>query len=631
MCGIAGFYCKKQLYTSSHLEMMTNSMPHRGPDASGYYISPNQLYGLGHRRLSIIDLSSSANQPMTSHNGKYVMVFNGEIYNFKSIAQRLIKEFGYQFKTTSDTEVLLEAFVQFGKNFVEMLNGMFTIAILEIESNELTLYRDRLGVKPLYYFWDGQNFAFASELKAIIANTLIKPTLTINQSAIYYYLHLGYIPAPFSIYNEVNKMNKGTYFIINNEGLDEKKYWQPENIIESNTVASKFDDTKKQLNDLLLSATELRMISDVPFGTFLSGGIDSSLVTAMAQRNSSVPINTFSIAFKESKYNEAKYARSVAKHLGTNHHEFEVSEKEVLPLISKLPFAFDEPFADSSALPTMLVSQLAKKHVTMTLSGDGGDELFMGYGMYNWAARLNHPLLPLVKPLLVKGLQALGNKYQRGAMVFNYPNKANLKSHLFSQEQYLFSEFELKDLLVDNTDIKDINLNEFPNSKRKLSTKEQQSLFDLNFYLPDDLLVKVDRASMQFSLETRSPFLDYRVVAFALNMPEQFKVKGNIKKYILQEVLFDYVPRNLFNRPKWGFSIPLENWLRSDLKYLIDNYLSEEAITKGGLVNYKKVHQLKEAYFAGKHYLYNRLWALIQLQQWIIYINNNEHEPNNNI
>jgi asparagine synthase (glutamine-hydrolysing) len=613
MCGISGFYSHNNPFSKEDLIKMTEVMKHRGPDAAGYYYEG--FIGLGHRRLSIIDVSSAANQPMYSQSGRFVIVFNGEIYNFQEIKRDLLLEKQINFATSSDTEVVLEAFALWGPGFVHKLNGMFAIAIFDKNEKKLFLFRDRIGIKPIYYFYDGSCFAFSSELKGLLANDFIKNESKLNHVAINEFLHLGYIPEPHSVFEKINKFPSGHYAIISDNDFKLIKYWSPEE-----KIVGKYDidivEAKAKLKELLVSSVKYRLICDVPFGTFLSGGIDSSLVTAIAQSVNDTPVNTFSIGFQESKYNESGYAHSVAEYLGTHHHEFTVTEKDAMELIPDLINVFDEPFADSSAIPTMLVSKLARQHVTMTLSGDGGDELFMGYGAYKWARKLNNPLLKTFHNHIYSGLSKLGNKYKRAAHLFDYQNYEDIKSHIFSQEQYLFKRNEISQLLSEDIYQK-ISLDEHF-TINNLSAASSQALFDLKYYLKDDLLVKVDRSSMKYSLETRVPILDYRIVEFALNLPEKFKINGNIQKYLLKEVLYDYVPKSYFNRPKWGFSIPLQKWLKGDLKYLIDDYLSESMLEKFQVLNKKMVADLKYRFFNKNHdYLYNRLWLLIVLQKFL--------------
>ena len=615
MCGIAGYYSNNSSFSETELKAMTNTLAHRGPDAKGYFI--DDTIGLGHRRLSIIDISASANHPMISGCGRYIIIYNGEVYNFKEIAFQLKQlKPSLNFKTTSDTEVIIEAFTHWGEQFIEQLNGMFAFAIYDKINKELFIYRDRLGIKPIYYFWDENNFIFASELKSL-KQLKNKINFKINPLAINEFLHLGYIPEPHSIYENIHKLPSGTYFKIKGNRLIKCQYWNARDKIQPQ-IETNFTNAKQTLTNLIESSVKYRMVSDVPFGTFLSGGIDSSLVTAVAQKFSDQPINTFSIGFKETKQNEAGFAKNVAKHLKTNHYEWIVTQKEALNQVSQLPEIYDEPYADSSAIPTLIVSQFAKKHVKMTLSGDGGDELFMGYGAYKWAKRLATPLLNVLGKPLAMGLSTRGEKYRKAEELLKYKDPGTLKSHIFSQEQSLFSRQEIKNLVHPNF-YTGINLNEnYENLNRTLLPEEQQALFDINYYLKDDLLVKVDRATMHHSLETRVPLLDYRLVEFALNLSPSLKLKNGEAKYLLKQVLYEYVPKKLFDRPKQGFSIPLADWLKNDLRFLIEDYLSEKTIKKHGIVNYEIVAELKKQFLINNNnFLYNKIWLLIVLHQWL--------------
>lgn len=607
MCGIAGFYQTQQILDAEDLKRMTDAQPHRGPDAAGY--SMIGIVGLGHRRLSILDLSDAANQPFYSADKRFVVVYNGEVYNFREMQ----KELKTPCQTTSDTEVILNAYIEWGSDCVNRFNGMFAFAIYDSVKEEVFIGRDRLGIKPLYYYYKDGVFAFSSELKGILA---LQPKLkfSIDKQAIHDYLLLGYIPEPLSICKEIRKFPAGHVGVLSRTGFQLNSFW---NIYDKFTPNTLSDESlaHKTLSELLDSAVKYRMISDVPFGTFLSGGIDSSIVTAFAQKNAPSPINTFSIGFKEGKYNEATFAKAVANHLGTNHHEFMVSESDAIELLDQMVDAMDEPFADSSVIPTMLVSKLARKHVTMTLSGDGGDELFLGYGSYNWAERMSKPWVKIARKSIHALLSRSGNNRQeRAAHHFNYPHYDSIRTHIFSQELYYFSEQEILKLTIGETLRPSVN-GKHPHLPRKLRPSEEQALFDLTHYLKDDLLAKVDRSTMQFSLETRVPLLDYRIVEFALNLDPSLKVKNGQSKYLLRQVLFDLVPKELFDRPKWGFSIPLDRWMRTDLSYLIDKYLSREQCEKHSIINYDILRNYIDDFRNGKDYYYNRLWQVIVLHK----------------
>ncbi|MBA3900249.1 MAG: asparagine synthase (glutamine-hydrolyzing) [Bacteroidetes bacterium] len=607
MCGINGFY--SNTFNQDALLKMNLTLSHRGPDAEGFFFDESSGAGLGHTRLSILDLSDAANQPFHSSNNRYVMAYNGEVYNFKEIAQEL----NISLKTTSDTEVILEAFVKWGPEFVNRLNGMFALAIYDKAEKQMFLFRDRLGIKPLFYYLGENSLVFASELKAIQSLKEIKND--INPKAVYDFLHLGYIPEPHSIYQNIYKFPAGHFAVFDGKNLSIKPYWKIEEKFKTETQKD-FKKAKSEFKDLMESAVKYRMISDVPFGTFLSGGIDSSLVTAIAQKLSDKPIKTFTIGFKDAKFNEAEHAKKVSHYLKTDHHEQFVSYKDAIQLTEEIIDSYDEPFADSSAIPTMLVSKMAREHVTMTLSGDGGDELFMGYGWYKWAKRLNKPFLksiPFSHETLAK--IPISDKYKR-ALNLLLINNYNFESHIVSQEHYLFSQSELQKLLLNNDLIFTPDIN-FDNLPRKLNQMEKQALYDIKYYLKDDLLVKVDRASMKSSLEARVPLLDYRIVEFALNLDESMKYHKGELKYFLKQVLYDYVPEEYFNRPKWGFSIPLSLWMKNELKYLITDFLSPEIINRYGIVSVPYTKMLINRFFKGDNYLYNRLWALIILHKFL--------------
>lgn len=634
MCGLAGFYSEEGFFNTDDLKSMTNALIHRGPDAEGFFY--DETCGLGHTRLSIIDLSSRANQPMTSANDRYMIIYNGEIYNFREIGARLKLPVTLSgpshLKTSSDTEVILESFVQSGVDFVHQLNGMFVIVIYDKLNQELYLFRDRIGIKPLYYFWDGKNFAFASELKAL--KRLNRIDKRINVSAINNFLHLGYIPAPFSIYEDIHKMPAGSWIKVNKNGIETQKYWTIKGAL-SNRIITDDEEALVKLSDLIISSVQYQLKSDVPFGVFLSGGIDSSLLTAQAVGLSIVKVNTFSIGFEENSHNESEYAKAVAKYLGTDHHEFIVSYKDAIDLIESILDTYDEPFADSSSIPTMLVSKLAKQHVTVTLSGEGGDELFYGYGAYKWAKRLDNPMVNSFRKPAAWLFNRMSSRYQRVAKLLDYDSTTYLKSHIFSQEQYLFSEKELKEVLQQDFYLGNslnhlqvatnamTNLEVFMSGKnsireRKLNSMEQQAIFDLMYYLQDDLLTKVDRASMRYSIETRVPYLDHRVIEFALNLSPDLKFKNGISKYILKKILYQYIPKELFDRPKQGFAIPLNKWLHNELNYLIEDNLNKTVIEKFNVVKFEEVQTLITGFRNGKDYLYNRIWLMIILHKWLI-------------
>lgn len=609
MCGICGYYSVSGIFSRDDLEKMTTSLAHRGPDSDGFFHFEN--IGLGHRRLSIIDLSSSANQPMHSHDGRYVMVYNGEVYNFNEIKEELLTlNSSLRFSTSSDSEVILAAFAHWGPEFVNKLNGMFAIVVYDRQEKVLFLFRDRIGVKPLYYFYDGKNFAFASELKALKTSEFISNNIALNFLAVNQFLHLGYIPEPHSVYDKIFKFPAGSCGRIGSKGFVIEKYWSIDEKISETPITDE-NEAKERLKELLVSSVKYRMISDVPFGTFLSGGIDSSLVTAIAQSVSSEPLKTFTIGFREGTHDESQYAEKVSDYLGTKHYSYILDEKDAEALIPELSGIYDEPFADSSAIPTLLVSKMAKQNVTMTLSGDGGDELFMGYGAYNWAERLEKQYVKIFRGPIRSSLAQMGERYQRASHLFEKLPSHQLCSHIFSQEQYLFSRTEIKKLLNPEY-YREICFEGATPLARQMTPSEKQSLFDLKYYLKDDLLVKVDRASMHHSLETRVPLLDYRIVEFAYNLHPSLRNSKGISKYLLKKVLYDYVPQKYFDRPKWGFAIPLAKWMKGEKNEDLGKKENES------IFNAAEIRKVRNAFYSNsRNYYYNRVWALKVLEKYI--------------
>ncbi len=617
MCGISGYISSPGRLDKQDFVRATNAIKHRGPDAEGFYENEQHSLFLWHKRLSIIDLSSASNQPFFSNCGRYVMVYNGEVYNYKEIKEQL----QLVTRTTGDTEVILEAYAKIGVRSFEMLNGMFAFAIYDILEQKIILCRDRIGIKPLFYYWDGVQFAFASEIKML--KVLPGFNKTINYDSIPEFLHLGFIPEPYTIYKHVSKFPAAHFSIFSlgdifkpNFTVPVNSYWKLKDAIEPVAVKD-FTTTKKQLKELLIDSVEKQLISDVPVGTFLSGGIDSSLITAMAAQLKKDKVKTFSIGYDTKKYDESEYALQVAKHLGTEHHAFRLTEDEVEEILSDIIFQYDEPFADSSAYPTMIVSKLARQHVTVTLSGDGADELFLGYGMYKWASRLSNPVVQFLRKPVFFATQHADSIIKRGGLLLDYSSIDHIRSHIFSQEQYLNSEKDLKHLLLEENFSFDRFNREVDSGKRILTPKGKQSFWDINYYLKDDLLVKVDRASMRYSLESRVPYLDHRVVEYAVNIDADLRYHKGISKYILKEILYDYLPRALFDRPKWGFALPLPHWMKGRFNYLLDKYLDSTIINNYDILTNLYVQDLKDRFMAGEDYLYGRLWTIILLHWWL--------------
>ena len=608
MCGISGIYCNFRSSDIISAYRMASSMYHRGPDHTGYFT--DEYIALAHNRLSIIDLSDKAHQPMLSKCGRYVISYNGEVYNFKELAQR----YNLSLESRSDTEVILKLFIINGENFVAELNGMFAIALYDRQKMELFLYNDRLGIKPLFYSQSQDSFQFASELKAIVALPRIKHNLKINKDAISRYFHLGFIPAPYTIYDNVYKLEPGSMMKISIDNVKKRRWWEIDSSkISQNTIKNEAQ-AMEELDSLLNDSVKTRLISDVPVGTLLSGGIDSSLVSAIAAKHATNQLNTFCIRFEHERYNESEWAKKIAMHIGSKHHELTVTANEALDFLPKMISTYDEPFADTSAIPTMLVSKMAAEHVTVTLSGDGGDELFHGYGSHLWANRLSNPIISPFKGVIGTALSLGNSRLQRISSLFQI--NPNLQTHIFSQEQYLFTDSELAELL--NIELATAWIPQSSLSERKLTPAETQAIFDTKYYLPDDLLAKVDRASMLFGLENRVPLLDYRITEWALNLDPKLKIKNGQGKYILKQLLSKYVPNELFNRPKQGFSVPLKEWMKNELYALFMDYLSPEMIRKFNVVNVKYVETLKTRFFIkNMDYLYNRLWLIAALHMWL--------------
>lgn len=591
---------------------------HRGPDAEAIYLNDDHTVALGHTRLSIIDLSQQANQPMKSADERYVIVFNGEIYNFKEVRKRIetIRP-GTVFLTHSDTEVILHAFSIWGIGMVKQLEGMFAIAIFDSVDDKLFLFRDRLGKKPLYYFLNDHCFVFGSEIKSLLQNSVVRAAKEVDIHAVHEFVHLGYIPEPKTIFRHIKKFPSGSVGVIRTDFLlNLQHYWRPEDALEEAVDVKNASGT---FRSLLHHAVQQRLISDVPLGTFLSGGTDSSLVTAIASEYVSGKLKTFSIGFKERAFDEQQFAKQVAACLKTDHHDYVLAESEAVNMLEKYIEHFDEPFADTSSIPTMLVSKLARKEVKVALTGDGGDELFQGYGSYSWAQRLSNPLLRLYRRPLSFGLQLLrDSRLKRVAHLLQRVNASETRSHIFSQEQYFFSGSEIKNkLLREGSTYIPFNYNDPILKTLHLNEAEKQAFFDLKFYMKDDLLVKVDRASMYYALECRCPLLDQSVVEFALGLPYAMKLHGGVSKWMLKEQLKEYLPDQLIYRQKWGFSIPLAQWLKSKLSYLIDDYLNNETVEEIGLVKVTYVKELKSRFVRGEDYLYNRIWILIVLHKWM--------------
>lgn len=641
MCGIAGVVADPGISIErQRLATMTDVITHRGPDDSGIWISPEGNVGLGHRRLSIIDLSSLGAQPMLSASGRYAVAFNGEIYNFPDL-RRELEAAGFQFRGHSDTEVMLAAFESWGiEATLQRLTGMFAFGVWDAHEQALWLARDRIGIKPLYYSTSSGQLTFASELRALVVWQGTVPG--VSAQGLTDYLRLGYVPGPLSIFESIYKLPPGHYAVYRHGVLSEAKaYWQLSRVIQQGMRESYADSQNAidALEEKLRIAVASHMIADVPLGAFLSGGVDSSTVVALMQTQSSRPIKTFSIGFHEQGYNEAEHAKAVARHLGTEHTELYVSDADARAIIPQLPDVYDEPFADPSQIPTLLVSQLARHHVTVALSGDGGDELFAGYNRYVFVAQFWQRLkrLPLaVRKLASHALSTFspaawdaffqaaspflpprflpalpGQKMHKIASIL--PARTLLALHSRLIAQWATPQAVLGSQWLNNTLSGEHRLAQ----QVDLSAAEQQMAWDAQTYLVDDILTKVDRASMRFGLEARVPLLDHNVVEFAWRIPMSMKLKDGNGKWILRQLLYRHVPKELIDRPKMGFSVPVDEWLRGSLRGWAENYLTEKRLNEEGYLDTRVVRQTWEQHLKGRVNAGGQLWTLLMFQTWL--------------
>lgn len=623
MCGICGFISKQNI-SLDQLKQMNDTMYHRGPDDSGVEIFPMKngyQIGMAQRRLSILDLSPLGHQPMHSKNGRISVIYNGEIYNFLEIRQEL-KD--YPFVSTCDTEVIIAAYLKWGIDCVNKFNGMFAICLYDRETDDVYLVRDRIGKKPLYYEMDGENLIFASELKPLMAREGFQKK--IRKEVLSRYLFQQYINAPDTVFENVYKLEPGAVLRFRYGEIKTWKYWDIKEVyhkMQENPVTD-YEQAKTELKELLKKSVASRMIADVPLGAFLSGGYDSSLMTAIAQEHSKEPVKTFSIGFNEKRYNEAKYAKEVANHLGTKHTELYIDEKEMFELVESIPKYYDEPFADSSQIPTMLVSKLSKQDVTVALSGDGGDEFFCGYNIYQnvWQAQrldglggLTHGVcqLPgfkqigLEQKLPFRVRVIAGNRNKETKTQFGAGNYV-IRAGKMVQGEGQPCHYEVESAYgVSNWQIR-------------------RMLLDMDTYLPGDILCKVDRASMKYSLEARCPILDKDVMEYSFRLPHEFKYHKGIKKRILKDIAYDYIPRELLDRPKVGFGVPLDQWLRGPLKEQLMDMCTREYLKKQDIFDADYVVSMIEEYMrtgdggpaTGANYS-KLVWPLFTFQQWYRY------------
>lgn len=620
MCGICGFVSRRTI-TQGQLKNMNDTMYHRGPNDSGEEIfagSDGYQIGLAQRRLSILDLSMLGHQPMHSCDNRLVISYNGEIYNFLELREEL-KE--YPFQSRCDTEVILAAYLKWGISCVDRFQGMFAISLYDREKEELYLIRDRIGKKPLYYWLDGDNLVFASELKPIMEYPEFPKK--IRKDVMKRYLYQQCVNEPDSIFENVYKVEPGQVIRFKKGKLSKHKYWDIAKVYHAKRQEKvrSYEEAKEELKAILKDAVQKRMVADVPVGAFLSGGYDSSLVTAIAQEVSSEPVKTYSIGFNEERYNEAKYAKAVAKHLGTQHTELYIDEKAMFDMVESIPKYYDEPFADSSQIPSMLVAGLAAQDVTVVLSGDGGDEFFCGYNIYDNVAQ-------------AQKLDLLG-RMTYGVCQFPPLKRLGLFEKLPFRVQVVAGNHDpgTKTQLGGRTYINVIDRMlpdsgvpfKFPVESRyhESNWQARRMLLDEETYLPGDILCKVDRASMKYSLEARCPILDVNVMEYSYRLPHSYKYSDGVKKRILKDIAYDYIPKELLDRPKVGFGVPLDKWMRGPLREALQDMCSEAFLREQGIFDAQYVHDFINTYLktgdrgpaSGANYS-KVAWSFFVFQQW---------------
>ena len=628
MCGIAGFIDFNKKSTTSNIQSMIEPLNHRGPDGEGTSLlnSKNAIIGFGHKRLSIIDLSQAGKQPMNySH---LHITYNGEIYNYQEIKNEL-SALGHHFKGQSDTEMILHAYAEWGIKAVERFIGMFAIVLFDEKKQEVIFIRDRAGVKPLFYYQKNDLILFASELKSFHEHPEFDKKLNLNTVAAY--MQFGNVPTPHCIFKNCSKIKPGHYLKINLESKsqEEVQFWNVYDFYNKPKLNLSFREAKIQTKELLKSAFNFRMVADVPIGVFLSGGYDSTTVTSLIQADLTPKLKTFTIGVPNIGLNEAPYARDIAEHLGTDHTEINCSEKEAIEVIKDLPFFYDEPFADSSAIPTTLVSKAAIKDVTVALSADGGDEIFGGYNRYDYMHRYGKTLNSIPKAVrkvflsvmnnigsdnipVLKNKYNFHNRYERLKAFLENPNKKEIMlslSQQFNDEQMksvMKSDFESLPTMFQSKEL----LEDF---KSPLS---YMMAIDFQTYMLDDILQKVDRATMTNSLEGREPMLDHRILEFVAQLPDEYKYQNGVKKWILREIAHDHIPKELLDRPKMGFAIPIAKWLKNELRDHVEEYLNKDRIEKQGIFNWAFIAKLKLDFYSGRKEYDSKLWYFLMFQMW---------------
>ncbi len=636
MCGISGFADFTKKTGQDTLEKMNRILAHRGPDGEGYgiYNIPAATIGLGHRRLSIIDLSEGGKQPKTHRN--LHITFNGEIYNYLEIKKELEQK-GHEFFSHSDTEVILHAYEEWGSQALQKFIGMFAFVIYDEASQKLFACRDRAGVKPFFYYWQNGLFLFGSELKALLQHPgFVKE---IDLDAVAAFMQYAYVPTPHCIYKNTFKLKPGHFLELDlaSQNIQTSQYWNVYDAYNKPILNISLPEAMEETEKILTKAFEYRMVSDVPVGVFLSGGYDSSCVTALLQKNHTEKIKTFTIGVPDDGLNEAPYAKEIAAHLGTDHTEYYCTHKEAIEIVPQLPFFYDEPFADSSAIPTSLVSKIAREKVTVALSADAGDEVFAGYNRYDYTIKYGKKLqnippvmrrsaaaimdvVPANAIPLMKKKYLFHSRYEKIKTFLKNPSEQNILKNITQQMtdesvgmlvkrpvKVLSSAFDSTELTAEN-----------------YSILTYMMAIDYQTYLLDDILQKVDRATMSVSLEGREPFLDQHVIEWAARLPMHYKYNNGNKKFILKEIVHKYIPKEMIDRPKMGFGIPIAGWLETELKPFVDRYLDDAFILKQDIFNNDEVQRIRKAFYNGKKERGDKIWFLLMFQMWYDrWMNNN--------
>jgi asparagine synthase (glutamine-hydrolysing) len=627
MCGIAGFIDYKYTSNKEILQKCTDSLAHRGPDGSGheFFQTDQSQIGLGQRRLSIIDLTEGGKQPMNFRH--YWIIFNGEIYNYQEIKDTL-SALGHTFISHSDTEMMLHAFEEWGIKCINKFIGMFAFVIYDTQKEEIFCVRDRAGVKPFFYYWANGLFLFSSELKSFHQHPAFKKEL--NVDAVAAFMQYGYVPTPHCIFKNTHKLAPAHWlkFDLKKQHIQVEKYWDVYDYYNQLKLDISFEEAKTETEKVLSKAFNYRMVADVPVGVFLSGGYDSTCVTALLQKDSATKIKTYTIGVEDEKLDEAPYAKIIAKHLGTDHTEHYCTEKEALDIVPMLPFYYDEPFGDYSAIPTTLVSKIAREHVTVALSADAGDEVFAGYNRYDYWYKYGKKIGSIPSPVrsIIGGIMHVipanyipimgkhphfGQRYEKIKALIQDPSVKNLLTNLSSE----YNTDSIKSLFKSPPQYLDTYFNRSLNPKYDDGLSYMMAV-DYQTYLLDDILQKVDRATMSVSLEGREPFLDQNVIEWAAKIPTEYKYNKGQKKYIVKEIVHQYIPKSMMDRPKMGFAIPIEKWLRHELKDILEQCFDEKMIATQGIFNIETTTSLKKSFLMGKPGYAMKVWYFMMFQMW---------------